>query len=49
MSSSGEIQLFHAQLQKLGRELEHAEQRLRNATARHSTRGPAGPRAARRR
>lgn len=49
MTSSGEIELFHAQLQKLERELEHAEERLRTATARHSTRGPAGPCAARRR
>jgi hypothetical protein len=33
MSSSGETELFHAQLQKLKRELEHAEERLCDATA----------------
>jgi hypothetical protein len=30
----------NAQLQELERELEHAEERLRDATARHSTGGP---------
>ena len=37
----------NAQLQELERELEHAEERLRDATARHPTVGPAGPHAAR--
>ncbi len=36
----------NAQLQELERELEHAEERLRDATA-HSTAGPASPRATR--
>ena len=33
MRSSGEIEVFHAQLQKLEQELEHAEERLRDAAA----------------
>ena len=33
MSSIGEIEVLHAKLQKLERELEHAEERLRDAAA----------------
>ena len=39
----------NARLQELERDLEHAEDRLRDATARHSTGGRAGPCAYRRR
>ncbi len=35
----------NAQLQELERDLEHAQERLRDATAQHSAGGPAGPRA----